>query len=194
MLYLKVLILTFLISGMPLVLAGDRGGDPYEDKILFLAGKEVQLAVAELAESINKCRSQKGHLSVSLFENLEISLDDLATALVYLSMKAQRKCEQETRWKNFAFSLGKLRSIQRHYNRAAHEKFEYEELIHGNAWRDTKLELQYKEIDSKYRAVLEKMPELSRPFKPLSKIKELERLKKPSRRPQKSAHPAPSSG
>ena len=172
--YVKALVLISLTATMSLPMADD----PYKDKILYLANQEVQIAIIELGKAINDCRSQEGILNVSLFDRIEVPWEELTIGLFHLSMKARRECEREELWKNFLYALSKYRSIQHHYNKEEYREFEYEVLFHGNAWREMELEIKYREIDSKYRSLLESMPELSRPFNLMRIITDLERLVK----------------
>lgn len=148
--------------------------EPYKYKAQTLSAvqKKFEIALIELEEAISKCNEEKkmSNLSASHLKKINISYKEMMTILFYFSAKADLECVTKLKYKNLSYALLKYqRTLQSHNKDLDPLPYTY-----FDAGHEEQFEIRYNEIPSKYRAILEEIPELSRPFDDSKILREVE--------------------
>ncbi|MCF6346075.1 MAG: hypothetical protein L3J00_06355 [Thiomicrorhabdus sp.] len=173
----KVILPFIFMLVFPYAFAEDE--DKYKVQVISAVREEAQIATLELEEAIGKCsEAEKASVpDASYFKDIKISAKEMEVSLIYLSIKAKSECITEARYKDFSYSLIKLRSVLKHYNDSDFEEIDVDEFSmysHPLPWLDVELSIKYNEIDPQQRAALEQVPGLSKPFQPIKLLKKIE--------------------
>ncbi len=155
------LFFTFFLIFLPLTSFAE---EPYKYKkqVISELQKKTDIALVALEEATGKCYEKKktSSINVSHFKDINISHKNMMTALFYFSAKADLECITEIKFKNLAYALLKYQRTLQIYN----EDLEPLPYVHFSLGTDEELKIRYNEISPKYRAALEKISGLSKPF------------------------------
>ncbi len=137
-----------------------------EEKMISLALKEF-LDKKEKAENIIKECEHEGRnivLPPTLFEKINISSRELEIALYFLNREARNTCEGDY-LARFYVAGSRYRTTAKHFKKEATEALPYtEDMLFGSSWRELRIKLDYKSINSESRRALEKISALKKPF------------------------------
>ena len=165
----------FLFTMMLLSIPCYANNPAVEQQVLKQAYDEIKIATERYETVFSNCKKKASrNIDVSLFKEIKLSLDDLSHALVYLSIKAQEKCEK-AELQNYFFTLSKAKAIYDHYGKTPPKEAHLLNTVHYSTWRDLELGVRFNNTPSKYRVALEEMKELKLPFMPLNLIDEIEK-------------------
>ena len=150
---------------LPAALAEEE--EKYKIQIISAIHKEFQIATREIEEATEKCfnKERTSNLTLLPFKKINISQEEMVTALFYLGLKANRECITDIKYKNLSYYLRKYNGILKHYSHPDYQEKDFLTITHSNMAFKEKLKIKYNEIAPKYRESLEKIPEVSKPFK-----------------------------
>jgi len=176
----KIVIMCCLLS----VVSTSGAGETKDD------GKElVQFAYAKMTQALEEADSKVGVcmekekntiLPPQVFPKLPLSKSEWGSALVYLSFKAQTRCEENS-LANAVLAFSQFKTIEKEMTGknspdvypAGRYKYEFETLCCGSLKTELRTEMEYKKIDPKIRQTLESIPEFKQPFNPIAALKTL---------------------
>lgn len=160
----KILLFVFILALIPSTVFADE--EKYKKQIIQMIHKEFQVATIELEKAIEKCDlEEKSSIpSVSLFKKINISQEEMMVALLHLGLKASSECITETKNKNFSYYLIKYQNILKFYNEPEYQDIDLSLVTHPSPGFKEMLQIRYNEISPEFRAALEDIPELLKPF------------------------------
>ncbi len=167
----RILLFTMMLISIPCY----ANNPAVEKQVLKQTYDEIKIATERYETVFSNCKKKASrNIDVSLFKEIKLSLDDLSHALVYLSRKAQERCEK-AELQNYFFTLSKGKAIYDHYGKAPPKEVHLLNAVHYSTWRHLELGVRFNSIPSKYRLMLEEMEELKSPFMSLNLSDKIEK-------------------
>jgi tetratricopeptide (TPR) repeat protein len=137
-----------------------------ELQVLELARQKYEQAKANQEKKIIECqkKAKSTVLSPSLFEALDLTHQELKSALFVLSHRAREACEGSSMG-DVIVAAGVYRTTAQHYEReAASASYYTEDMLLGYYWRILEFEARYLTINPEKRKILESIPQFQEPF------------------------------
>ncbi len=154
--------------------------DPYQRRILNQNFTKMQTVIDALEQKVAYCAdlSGKRSLSPSLFNNMDLPIEDWITVFSYFSFRAQHHCEGDELWSSAVMALNRFKWLEKYYTGSNMRETRYRR---GNfccgIWEtELSLELAYLKIPREVREKLDGIAELQEPFDMLNIVETMKSL------------------